>query len=739
MKNHRPQKLKSTSAVLLLDTNLLELFRHIPHQFRRLIHLSKPVMTSNQNNKRFQRGKGCGNIEAYSLAEKENSKWESYYKSLDLFNGDEAEWARFKDTCQQPLPVTFRITGGLETSKELQDLVEKKYIPLTKSIEIENEKIEVPHPIEFYPNNMAYQFNVSKSVLRKNEAFAQLQRFLVVENAAGNVSRQEAVSMVPPLFMDIKSHHKVLDMCAAPGSKTAQLIEALHSSTPERRVDGIVVANDSDYKRSHLLVHQVKRLTSPNLLVTNHDAQAYPRICTSAENPKEGILFDRILCDVPCSGDGTMRKNINVWRDWKVGNGLGLHSLQLNILLRGIQLLEDEGRLVYSTCSLNPVENEAIVAEALRQNPGKIRLVDVSTELQNLKRSPGLSTWKVANKAGKFIEKKEATGDANGKKKNGDNNIDASVFPPTEEEAKTFGLEKCLRVYPQQQNTGGFFIAVFEKVSGANRKRTREPSPEAEDTAVVSAIETKKTKVEETNNTQTTAIASGPSSAPEQKKERLPRDANEEPFVFLSPEHPVLVKCKEFFGISDEFPLDVLLVRNNSGEPTRSIYYVDPVMKPLLELNENKLKIVHSGIRMFTFQRKDVPCEWRIQNEGVRIITPFLSKRVIEYAGESTKALELLRTLATEDFTKFPFLREHHNDEFFALIENIAEGCIILKIRQEAGPELLYPIWRGKGSCNLMLPKEDLDELKHRMFGIGVVKKQLPTVASTIVPAVAEP
>lgn len=689
------------------------------------------MMTSSQNNKRFQRGKGRGNVDAYSLSEKQNSKWESYYKSLDLFNGDEAEWIRFKDTCQQPLPVTFRITGGLETSKELQDLVEKKYIPLTESIEIENEKIEVPRPIEFYPDGMAYQFNVSKSVLRKNEVFAQLQRFLVVENAAGNVSRQEAVSMVPPLFMDIKSHHKVLDMCAAPGSKTAQLIEALHSSTSESRVDGIVVANDSDYKRSHLLVHQVKRLTSPNLLVTNHDAQAYPRIRTNPENPKEGILFDRILCDVPCSGDGTMRKNLNVWREWKVGNGLGLHSLQLNILLRGIQLLEDEGRLVYSTCSLNPVENEAVVAEALRQNVGKIRLVDVSTELPNLKRSPGLNTWNVANKAGNFIQKPDAQKGNNGKKKNSDNDVDASVFPPTEEEAKSFGLEKCVRVYPQQQNTGGFFITVFEKISGANRKRTREPSLETEDSVVESATEAKKAKFVDQSSSNSDAVASVLPTTPEQKKEKLPRDANEEPFVFLSPEHPVLVKCKEFFGISDEFPLDVLLVRNNSGEPTRSIYYVDPVMKPLLELNESKLKIVHSGIRMFTFQRKDVPCEWRIQNEGVRIITPFLGKRVITYAGESAKALELLRSLATDNFTKFSFLREHHNSEFFELIEPIAEGCMVLKICQKAGPELLFPIWRGKGTCNLMLPKEDLDELKHRMFGIGVVKKQLSTAATT--------
>jgi hypothetical protein len=78
------------------------------------------------------------------------------------------------------------------------------------------------------------------------------------------------------------------------------------------------------------------------------------------------VLFDRVLCDVPCSGDGTMRKAPDIWRRWTPANGNGLHTLQLRIALRGAELLRVGGRMVYSTCTFNPVEDEAVVAEVRR-------------------------------------------------------------------------------------------------------------------------------------------------------------------------------------------------------------------------------------------------------------------------------------------------------------------------------------------------------------------------------------
>jgi 16S rRNA C967 or C1407 C5-methylase (RsmB/RsmF family) len=83
------------------------------------------------------------------------------------------------------------------------------------------------------------------------------------------------------------------------------------------------------------------------------------------------MQFDRILCDVPCSGDGTLRKNKTIYKTWSHTQGNGLHHIQLNILKRGCSLLKVGGRIVYSTCSFNPIENEAIVAAMLNEANGK--------------------------------------------------------------------------------------------------------------------------------------------------------------------------------------------------------------------------------------------------------------------------------------------------------------------------------------------------------------------------------
>lgn len=132
----------------------------------------------------------------------------------------------------------------------------------------------------------------------------------------GNLSRQEAVSMIPPLLLDVKPHHYVLDMCAAPGSKSVQILEALHAAD---RPSGLFIANDADYKRCHMLVHQsLGRIGSPNMMVMNQDASMFVTIKGKKEvnddnAPQPTLKFDRILTDVPCSGDATLRKNLAIW------------------------------------------------------------------------------------------------------------------------------------------------------------------------------------------------------------------------------------------------------------------------------------------------------------------------------------------------------------------------------------------------------------------------------------------
>ncbi|KAH9362646.1 hypothetical protein HPB48_001257 [Haemaphysalis longicornis] len=141
-------------------------------------------------------------------------------------------------------------------------------------------------------------------------------------------------------------------MCAAPGSKTAQILEMLqvrHCDIPA----GLVVANDLHNKRSYMLVHQANRLKSAGCIVTNHDAAIMPNIYLTK---------------------------------------------QTRILRRGLELLVSGGRLVYSTCSMNPVEDEAVLANILQQCEGTVELVEAKDILPGLVCSPGLTTWKIANR-----------------------------------------------------------------------------------------------------------------------------------------------------------------------------------------------------------------------------------------------------------------------------------------------------------------------------------------------------
>lgn len=149
------------------------------------------------------------------------------------------------------------------------------------------------------------------------------KHFLNVESNIGNISRQESVSMIPPLLLDIQKDHVILDMCASPGSKSCQIIEILNS---HKDSNSVFIANDIDITRSYLLTHQLQRLGSKNLIVTNMDAKQFRDIKIVNEKNEETILkFDRILCDVPCSGDGTIRKSPLAGSRWEFSSGKKLH------------------------------------------------------------------------------------------------------------------------------------------------------------------------------------------------------------------------------------------------------------------------------------------------------------------------------------------------------------------------------------------------------------------------------
>ena len=132
-------------------------------------------------------------------------------------------------------------------------------------------------------------------------------------------------------------------MCAAPGSKSTQIIEDMVASGKDG--DGILVANDVNPKRAYMLASQLQRRPYANVVVTNHPAQNFPDIYDPSTKTK--VLYDRVLCDVPCSGDGIGRKDKGLFAKWSVNGGNMLHRLQLTIAKRGLELLKVGGLMVY--------------------------------------------------------------------------------------------------------------------------------------------------------------------------------------------------------------------------------------------------------------------------------------------------------------------------------------------------------------------------------------------------------
>mmetsp|Transcript_21032 Transcript_21032/g.50720 ORF Transcript_21032/g.50720 Transcript_21032/m.50720 type:complete len:995 (-) Transcript_21032:106-3090(-) len=326
-------------------------------------------------------------------------------KKVDGVKKDESEQNKSTDDAKQT-------TEGDDVKDATKNSVKKTSHQYSRPI-IVKKTIAPAKPIPFISSNnvtLGYQLSVDRRTLRRNKSLEPLHTWMKIQSDCGHITRQETVSMIPPVVLNAEEGMSVLDMCAAPGSKTCQLLEVVgglaHSSSSgqddgkrkegELEPAGYVVANDADPKRAYMLVNQLRRMNSPSVFVTSCDGQYFPILDEkSAKGTEREGMFDRVLADVPCSGDGTIRKNPGIWKRWNQLGSLALHPLQLSIALRGARLTKVGGYLVYSTCSMNPMENESVVAELLRISEGALVLEDPRGRMEGLLARPGWSAWRV--------------------------------------------------------------------------------------------------------------------------------------------------------------------------------------------------------------------------------------------------------------------------------------------------------------------------------------------------------
>ena len=230
---------------------------------------------------------------------------------------------------------------------------------------------------------------------------------------AGHYHVQEEAALIPIALLDPRPGDSVLDLCAAPGNKTVQAAVRMEDR-------GTVVANERSRHRIGVLRRNLERLGLTCAAVTAGDAANLPRAIG---------VYDRVLADVPCSCEGTTRKNPAVLK--RLRHRKPRTGGQLAILRKAVQRARPGGRVVYATCTYAPEENEGVVGTLLREAaPGTLRLLPA--RIPGLRTAPGLPAWRG--------ERWDAQ------------------------------LELAMRVWPHHNDTGGFFVAVLEKLAKVKRR-----------------------------------------------------------------------------------------------------------------------------------------------------------------------------------------------------------------------------------------------------------------------------
>lgn len=223
-----------------------------------------------------------------------------------------------------------------------------------------------------------------------------------IEHFLGYIYLQEAASMIPPVVLNPKPSEIMLDMCASPGSKTTQIAAMMENS-------GVIIANDNEFSRLKPLSMNLQRCGVANTVITLMEGRWFR------------TEFDKILLDAPCSGTGTIRKSPKTVKWWNPNFVKQMAGIQKQLLDTAFRILRPQGTLVYSTCTLEPEENEGVIDSLLKKH-GNAKLQKISLDIKPSK---------------PILE------------------FEGSVYDSE--------INKCLRLWPQDNDTEGFFVAKIRK------------------------------------------------------------------------------------------------------------------------------------------------------------------------------------------------------------------------------------------------------------------------------------
>ena len=269
-----------------------------------------------------------------------NMIFESYRKIIP-------EFYPFLESLKRPLPVHLRVNCLKTDPGKLVKLLNEKGVHLKSSGDREGVLFEAPELKS--PGNLLEYF-------------------------AGYIHPQALTSCLVSLALSPEPGSLVLDMCSSPGGKSSHLAQLMNNK-------GLIVANELYPNRHIPLAHTLSRLGVLNAVFTAYQAQEFPL--------RE--RFDYVLADVPCSGEGRIRNNTNrgYFRNDRPKVRPRLLELQRRIIIRGFDLLKDNGKMLYATCTYNPEENESVVHFLLENRDAE--LLPISMDFHYV---PGITQWR---------------------------------------------------------------------------------------------------------------------------------------------------------------------------------------------------------------------------------------------------------------------------------------------------------------------------------------------------------
>src|SRR3989338_4451154 len=271
----------------------------------------------------------------------------------------------------------------------------------------------------------------------------------------GHVYLQEASSMLPPVMLGAKPGEAILDMCAAPGSKTTQIAAMMGSPSPRGggvrgggEGGGVIVANEVQEKRMWTLSTACQRSGVTNVVLTKKVGQWFGKQMTQQ--------FDRVLCDAPCTAQGTVRKDSDALNFCGPENIAKMARLQSELLEAAIHATKVGGTIVYSTCTLTPEENEGVVLNMLNKFVDQLEVVDPREQLEGGSEQLFEQAMQDSQKVQDFLIKEGH----------------CSLLPAP---------SSLLRIWPQTYDTEGFFCAILRKKAPTRRVERIPPVPRREE------------------------------------------------------------------------------------------------------------------------------------------------------------------------------------------------------------------------------------------------------------------